>query len=95
MSTNSEYTKKDGSVVSEDWMDRIAEAAESDELPGVVVTTQTHAGRPRLYEDDELVTISVRLPKSRLAAVEQRAKRAGETRSDFIRSAVDHALALG
>lgn len=89
------YIKKDGSVISEEWMEQIGEAAERDELPGVVVTTQTHVGRPRLFEDDELVTISVRLPKSRLDAVEQRARREGETRSDFIRSAVDRALALG
>lgn len=88
------YKKKDGSIVSEEWMDAISNAAEDEELLGIPVTTQTHAGRPRLFKDDELVTISVRLPKSRLAAIEKIAKGTGESRSDFIRDAVDCALAV-
>ena len=39
-------------------------------------------------------TVSFRLPKSRIAAVEAVAKRRGESKSDFYRKAVDRALLL-
>jgi hypothetical protein len=86
------YKKKDGTVVTDDWMDTIAEAAEKDRLPGVILSTETHAGRPRMYDDDELKTISFRLPLSRISAIERAAKRKGESRSEFLRDAVDKAL---
>ena len=37
-------------------------------------------------------TISYRLPKSRVNAIDAKAKRNGETRSQFLRQAVDDAL---
>jgi hypothetical protein len=88
-----EYTKKDGSVISDEWMDAIANAAETDTLRGSVIATQTGSGRPRLYEDDELETISFRLPKSRILAIDTTIKSKGESRSEFLRNAVDKALA--
>lgn len=87
-----DYTKKDGTVISEKWMDAIAEGAETDELPGVAVATQSHVGRPRLFSDDELVSVSLRIPKSRMEAIRRAARSAGETQSDFIRAAIDRAL---
>ena len=87
-----DYRKKDGTVVSEDWMDAVSEQAENGDLPGVVVATQTHVGRPRLYGDDELVSLSLRIPKSRMAAIERAARSSGESRSEFIRNAIDRAL---
>lgn len=48
-------------------------------------------GRPRLY-DEELETISFRLPKSRIQAIDAKAKSVGETRSQFLRDAIDAAL---
>jgi uncharacterized protein (DUF1778 family) len=48
-------------------------------------------GRPRLY-DEELRTISLRLPKSRLDAIDADAKARGESRSQFLRRAIDHEL---
>ena len=86
------YTKKDGTVVTDEWMDAIAEAAEKDEMPGVVLTAETHVGRPKLYADDDMETVSFRLPKSRLSAIERAVKQKGESRSDFLRNAVDRAL---
>lgn len=47
MSTNNGYIKKDGTIISEEWMDKIADAAERDALPGQVITTQTHAACER------------------------------------------------
>jgi hypothetical protein len=86
------YEKKDGTAITDDWMDAIAEAAENDQLPGIVLSTETHAGRPRMYGDDELRTISFRLPLSRISAIERAAERKGESRSEFLRDAVDKAL---
>jgi hypothetical protein len=48
-------------------------------------------GRPRLYNED-LETISFKLPKSRVRALDATAKRNGESRSQFLRQAVDDAL---
>jgi hypothetical protein len=87
------YTKKDGTVVSDEWMDAIADGAESDNLLGDVIETHIGAGRPRLYDDDDLETVSFRLPKSRIHAIESAIKCKGESRSDFLREAVDKALA--
>ena len=86
------YKKKDGTIVTDEWMDAVAEAAEKGELPGIVTSTEVHVGRPRKFDDDELKTISFRLPLSRISAVEAAAKRRGESRSDFLRDAVDKEL---
>lgn len=48
-------------------------------------------GRPKLYDED-METVSFRLPRSRIIAVEAAAKRRGETKSDFFRKAIDQAL---
>jgi len=87
------YKKKDGSIISDEWMDATAAAAERGVLPGVVVATQAGAGRPKLYKDDELTTISFRLPQSRVRAIDSAIKQQGESRSQFLREAVDKALA--
>lgn len=82
-----DFKKKDGTLVSEEWMDAIAEAAEADELQDSVIAVQDHT---ELEEDFAIVPVT--FSKSRLAAVEKAAKRIGESRSDFIRNAVDKAL---
>ena len=48
-------------------------------------------GRPKLYSED-LETISFRLPKSRVKAIEVVIKKTGGSRSEFLREAVDMAL---
>jgi hypothetical protein len=89
------YKKKNGSIVTDEWMDTVADAAEKGELPGSVTHTEVHLGRPRMYGDEELKTISFRLPASRIPAIEAAARQKGESRSDFIRDAVDKALISG
>lgn len=81
------YKKKDGTLVSEEWMDAIAEAAEADELRGTVTAVEN---RQELEED--FATVPVEFSKSCLIAIEKAAERIGESRSDFIRHAVDKAL---
>lgn len=48
-------------------------------------------GRPRLY-DEELETVTFRISKSRVRAIDARARRDGSARSQFLRQAVDAAL---
>ncbi|MDR1421805.1 MAG: ribbon-helix-helix domain-containing protein [Coriobacteriales bacterium] len=72
-------------------MDSVIEGAESDHLVGTVIATQTGPGRPRLYDDD-LETISFKLPKSRIREIDLVIKQKGESRSEFLRDAVERAL---
>jgi hypothetical protein len=70
-------------------IDRKAAAYESGEWPeGETV----RIGRPPTYDDDELENITFRIRKSRLLIVDRAAKTAGESRSDFLRNAVDEKL---
>ena len=82
-----DYMKKDGMLVSEEWMDAIAKAADADDLQGAVIAVQDH-----VESEEDLATVPVAFSKSRLAAIEKAAERIGESRSDFIRNAVDKAL---
>ena len=51
-------------------------------------------GRPRLYEE-EMRTVSFRIPASRLQAIDAHAERNGKSRSEFLRQAIDDALFAG
>ena len=53
--------------------------------------TKVTMGRPRI-SDEELTTVAFRLPKSRLSNIERISKSRGETRSQFLRDAVNKAL---
>ena len=53
----------------------------------------TLIGRPTLYDGDNLENVTFRMRKSRLQAVDRAAKEAGESRSEFLREAIDKALA--
>jgi predicted DNA binding CopG/RHH family protein len=48
-------------------------------------------GRPRLY-DEELKTITVKVPASRIAAIQNAASKNGMSRSEFVRQAIDNEL---
>ncbi|MFQ9178681.1 MAG: hypothetical protein ACLR3C_01345 [Eggerthella lenta] len=51
-------------------------------------------GRPRVSAED-LATVTFKLLNSQVAALDETAKRADETRSQFLRSLVGEALARG
>lgn len=53
--------------------------------------TEVTPGRPRLFDED-METISFRLPQSRIHAVDVVAKRQGISKSEFLRRAIDAAL---
>ena len=50
-------------------------------------------GRPRLYDED-METVTLRLPRSRILAIEAAATKLGESRSQFMRDAIDQRLLL-
>ena len=86
------YTKKNKTIITDDWMDAISAAAESGALPGTVLRTETGPGRPKTFADDELASVSFRIRKSRLLSIDKVIAQMGESRSDFLREAVDEKL---
>ena len=75
-------------VTSEE-LEKSADAYERGEWPE---GKTTRIGRPPLY-DDEYESVTFRLSKSRIRAIEGLMVQRGETRSEFLREAVDKALA--
>lgn len=83
-----EYVADDGSVLSDDALDRMAEEYERGSWSG---RSELTPGRPRMYDED-MQTVSFRLPKSRIEAIDALTKQTGESKSQFFRKAVDDAL---
>ncbi len=84
------YRTAKGTLLTDELLDEWAEACERGEYPGT--PGKIVVGRPRISAED-LATITFKLPKSQVAALDETAKRAGETRSQFLRSLVNDALA--
>lgn len=82
------YRAIDGTVLTDELLDAMAQEYEEGTWSGHGEITP---GRPRMYDED-METVSFRLPKSRVAAIEAVAKRRGESKSEFFRQAVDQAL---
>ncbi|WP_172135442.1 ribbon-helix-helix protein, CopG family [Adlercreutzia sp. ZJ473] len=53
-------------------------------------TSRVMAGRP--LEQEPMDTISLKIPRSRLQAVNRMAREAGVSRSEFVRRAIDNEL---
>jgi len=86
------YKKKDKTVIEDGWMDAVSAAAEAGKLLGTVIKTEIGPGRPRIFNDDELESVSFRIRKSRLHSIDNVVSQIGESRSDFLREAVDEKL---
>lgn len=90
-----EHRIKGGYTPTDEDFERMAKEAERGEYPGMpgawVVRPQ---GRPPLA-DEELVTIAFKVPRSQRDALDRKAASRNETRSQFIRDALDKALAVG
>lgn len=84
-----ERIARDGTVLTDELLDEMAKEYEAGTWEGPL--GEVVMGRPRLF-DEELETVSFRLPKSRVDALEAAAKRRGETKSDLFREAVDRFL---
>lgn len=83
-----EYRTESGELITDAMLDAMAEEYENGSWSG---HGKVALGRPRIYDED-METVSFRIPKSRIAAVEAVAKRRGETKSEFFREAIDMAL---
>ncbi len=82
------FEADNGTVLTDEMLDKRAEEYEDGTWSGHGEVTM---GRPRLYDED-MGTVSFRLPCSRIRAVEAAAKRQGESKSDFFRRAIDREL---
>ncbi|WP_417353461.1 ribbon-helix-helix protein, CopG family [Gordonibacter pamelaeae] len=82
------FEADNGTVLTDEMLDKRAEEYEDETWSGHGEVTM---GRPRLYDED-MGTVSFRLPCSRIRAVEAAAKRQGESKSDFFRRAIDREL---
>lgn len=87
-----EYKMKGGIVLTDEDFERMSDQAARGDYPGTpgkwVMRPQ---GRPRISEE-ELVTITFKVPRSIRAEVDSMASARGVSRSDFMRAAVDAAL---
>lgn len=84
-------TTKNGSVVSDEQLEALAEMFERGEWP--VGETRVVRGRPLKF-GEELASVTFKLPRRELSEVDARAKHEGMSRSDYLRRLVDRDLAL-
>jgi len=84
------FTAENGQVITDEMFDKMAERHLSGDWDksriGKVVV-----GRPSIA-DEEVKTVIFRLPVSKISAIDACAAERGETRSQFLRNAVDSAL---
>lgn len=89
----SEFKLKGGATMTEADFEKLSKEAEMGNYPGTpgewLVRPQ---GRPRI-SDEELVSVTIKVTASQRDAMDARAAELGETRSQFVREAVEVALA--
>ncbi|MDR1082845.1 MAG: ribbon-helix-helix protein, CopG family [Coriobacteriales bacterium] len=78
---------KNGVLLTEEMIEELAAAYESGDWPGVA-TGEIVMGRPRLAEE-EVRTVTFKLPVSKIVALDKKAKSRTATRSEALREAVD------
>ncbi len=83
-----EYIATNGKVLTDELLDSMAAEYEDGTWGG---HGEVSRGRPRIYDED-METVSFRIPKSRIAAIEAVVRKRGESKSDFFRDAIDQAL---
>lgn len=86
------FFTEDGIEITDELVEQWAAPWERGEIPGT--PGEIVVGRPRI-STEELTTVTFKLPLSQAKALDDTAKRAGETRSQFLRSLVSNALAQG
>ncbi|MBW3094358.1 CopG family transcriptional regulator [Bifidobacterium sp. 64T4] len=89
-----EYKLKGGVTLGDDDFERMSDQAAKGDYPGApgewVVRPQ---GRPAL-SDEELVSITFKVPRSQRDALDAKAESCGKTRSQFMREALNKELAF-
>lgn len=84
-----EFKLANGIVLGDDQLDNMAKEYEDETWEGHGEVT---LGRPRLYDED-METVSFRIPRSRIAAIEVASRKRGITKSEFYRQAIERELA--
>ena len=82
------YKTRSGVVLTDEMIDSMAREYEEGTWAG---HGEVSPGRPCLYDED-METVSFRLPRSRIEAIETLTRRTGESKSTFFREAIDQAL---
>lgn len=82
------YVAENGTELTDELLDDMAAEYENGGWSGV---GKVSAGRPRSF-GEEMETVSFRVPKSRIAALERIASSRGETKSELFRDAIDRML---
>ena len=85
-----EYRLKNGNVVDDDMLEEMAAEWEGGEWDGHLENVVVGLLK---QEADDLATVSFRMPRSRVAAVEAATRVHGISKSEFYRRAVDRELA--
>lgn len=79
------YTLKGGASVDESYFEKLSDAAALGDYPGEpgewIVKPQ---GRPKLC-DEELVSVTFKIPKSQRDALDRKARSLNESRSEYLR----------
>ncbi|HCC36641.1 MAG TPA: hypothetical protein DEQ14_02955 [Treponema sp.] len=87
-----EYITASGAVITDEMIEAWGKACERGEYPGMpgkfIISP---VGRPRL-SDDELVSVSFKLPRGVVNVLDATAKKRNESRSEFLREAVGNAI---
>ena len=77
---------KNGVELSDEMIEQIAAAFERGEWPGI--ESRIVQGRPLKF-NEELQSVTFKVPVRKLAAIDQRAAERGVSRSDYLRNLLD------
>ena len=77
---------KNGVELSDEMIEQIAAAFERGEWPGI--ESRIAQGRPLKF-NEELQSVTFKVPVRKLAAIDQRAAERGISRSDYLRNLLD------
>ena len=80
------YKTKSGFVLTDEMLETLGDACERGEYPGDVgKILVAPVGRPRVFPEEDLVTITFKVPRSYRDMIDTEAAKKKETRSGFLR----------
>ena len=89
-----DYKTKSGHTITDAMLETLGDAIEKGDYPGeagkIIVAP---VGRPPLYQNDDLVTVAFKIPRSYRDRLDAEAEKKKETRSEFLRDVLGEFLA--
>ncbi len=83
------YKTKSGYVLTDEMLEALGNACERGEYPGSAgKALVAPVGRPRVFPEEELVTIAFKIPRSYRDMIDAEATKKNETRSGFLREII-------